>query len=547
MSAISKFFSYIFKLPPAEYDDIAVERNIKTPMSDGVELLADRYYPRNITNLPTILVRSSYGKGNLQGIMYGQLFAERGFQVLIQSCRGTFGSGGKFNPFFNERNDGLDTIAWIKKQPWFNGILFTVGMSYLGYVQWAIAAEATDTIKAMALAVTASQFRGQTYPGDAFSLQDPLTWTFIVNMQEKDPLKVFKLMFSTPKELKKAFFHLPLGELDQLLLGKKVKFWQDWLENSEPDYPWWKPADHSESVKRVNIPVNMVAGWFDIFLPWQIEDYISLRETGNKPYLTIGPWSHTSTGLMGYSLTEALEWFKVHLPQSQGHLRKSPVRVYVMGSNLWKNLDDWPPMGYQSQAWFLHPHGKLSTAPPAECEPDKYIYDPKNPTPNIGGAIMSPEAGSRNNKRLESRPDVLTFTSDILKKDIEIIGPVTAEIFVQSSLEYTDFFVRLCDVHPSGKSFNICDGIKRLRAGRPPKQSDGCIKVNIELWPTAYLFKKGHRIRVMVSSGAFPRFARNTGSGEPLKTAIKLYKAEQKVFHDPQHTSAIFLPVKQDA
>ncbi len=543
MSIISRILGFWFKLPAAETHDIVVDRNIRIPMADGASLLADHYYPRKDSQLPLILVRSVYGRGNLSSLLYGHLFAERGFQVLIQSCRGTFGSGGTFNPFFNEHSDGLDTLAWIKKQPWFNGQLATAGMSYLGYVQWAMAADAIPTLKAMSVTATASQFRGQTYPGDAFSLQDPLSWTCLVNVQERSAFQAFMMMFGGKGKLKKAFQLLPLGKADRFLLGKEVPFWQDWLKHSQPDYAWWKPADFSRTIKRIDVPVNMVTGWYDIFLPWQIADYMELKKAGNPPHLSIGPWAHTDRKMMGYGARETLAWFKVQLKNQKAILRKSPVVVFVMGLNQWKDFPEWPPQAYQAQHWYLQPAKKLSPEKPPVCGPDLYVFDPADPTPSVGGAMMA-EAGPKDNRKLEARPDVLTFTSDTLDQDTEVIGPVSAEMYVRSNLPCADFFVRLCDVYPAGKSMNICDGIRRIRPGQPVADPDGCIKLIIELWPTAYMFKRGHRIRLQLSSGAFPHFARNSGSEEPLTTGITLLKAEQQIYHDPMHPSSIILPVK---
>ena len=164
----------------------------------------------------------------------------------------------------------------------------------------------------------------------------------------------------------------------------------------------------------------------------------------------------------------------------------------------------------------------------------------------MGGVINTPlgwGSGAHDNRTLEARPDVLVFTSSSLSRDMEVIGPVSAELFVSSSLEHTDFFLRLCDVHPDSKSMNVCDGLMRLFLGRSSYSKDGSSKVVIDLWPTAHQFKAGHRIRVQVSSGAFPRFARNLGTGEPLATATKMKVAEQCIFHDPDHPSAVILPV----
>ncbi len=542
MTLLSRLFARMFKMPAAETYDTAIERDIKVPMSDGVVLLADHYYPRKNPNVPTLLVRSCYGRSGMLGVMYGHLFAERGYQALIESCRGTAGSGGKLNPFFDEHSDGIDTIEWIKKQSWFNGKLATMGGSYLGYTQWALAADAAKSLSAMALTVTASQFRGQTYPGDSLSLQDPFSWTLTMGSPGKTGSTNFKVMlFGLPS---KKIRHLPLGDLDNLFIGKKVDFWQDWLKNSEPEYEWWKPADFSESVKRVNVPVNTIAGWYDIFLPWQLDDYVSLKEAGYSPYLTVGPWQHTSMKVNEYGLAETLTWFNVKLKGKHDQLRKLPVHIFVMGLKEWKDFEEWPPRDYNPENWYLQTGKKLATVSPASSDPDTYVYDPADPTPSIGGVVIS-KGGSQNNRKLETRADVLTFTSDLLEKDTEVIGPVSAEIYIKSNREYADFFARVCDVYPSNKSMNVCDGIRRIRPGKPEPEPDGTIKVKIELWPTAYMFKKGHSIRLQVSSGAFPRFARNLGTGQPLATGVDFLKAEQKIYHDPAHQSAIILPAKR--
>jgi putative CocE/NonD family hydrolase len=247
---------------------------------------------------------------------------------------------------------------------------------------------------------------------------------------------------------------------------------------------------------------------------------------------------------MGVSLKEALAWFRAHLLGDRSGLREMPVRIFVMGANEWRDLPAWPPANSRPQRWHLHPGQILAPETPPESEPDRYRYDPADPTPGVGGAAMSANSGPKDQRALEARPDVLVYTSAVLDRDLEVIGPVQAELFVQSSLEHTDFFARLCDVDASVKSINICDALLRLVAGRPPREPDGTRRVCIDLWPTAYRFKRGHRIRVQVSSGAHPRWARNPGSGEPLATAQTLRAADQMVFHDPAHPSAIILPVQ---
>ncbi len=210
-----------------------------------------------------------------------------------------------------------------------------------------------------------------------------------------------------------------------------------------------------------------------------------------------------------------------------------------MGEETWRDFPSWPPPGYAPRRYCLQPGGGLSVLPPGESAPDRYRYDPADPTPAAGGVRMVRDSGRVDNTALEARPDVLTYTTAPLERDVEVIGEVSAEIWVRSTLRHADVFVRLCDVDPRGRSFNVCDGLVRLAGADQPTRAA------VRLWPTAHRFRRGHRIRVQVSSGAFPRYARNPGTGEPHATAAVLRAAEQSVFHDQEHPSAIILPVRQ--
>lgn len=544
MSLVSRVIGWIYKLPPAETHDVVVARDLKAPMPDGVVLLADRYYPRGNGKPPTILVRSPYGRAAVFGMLFGRPFAERGFQVLIQSCRGTFGSGGKFDAFRNERTDGLATLEWLKQQVWFSGEVATVGPSYLGFVQWAIAAEAGPMLKAMSPQITASEFRSLVYPGESFGLDTSLTWIYLLRHQEDSPLAAFvaQARASSALDASSAFRRLPLRETDELATGKPVSFFRDWLEHNEPGDEWWQPVDFSKTVSNVAAPVHLLGGWYDIFLPHTLADYNRLRQAGRQPYLTIGPWAHTSPGLFPSMLRESLAWFRANLLGDRSGLRESPVRVFVMGANQWRDFPEWPP-NYRTQRWHLQKDGGLSPSTPTQSEPDRYRYDPANPTPAVGGTSLSQNSGPKDNRKVEARPDVLVYTSAPLDRDVEIVGPVKAELYAESSLAHTDFFARLCDVDSSGKSINVCDGLLRLDPSRPAPEVEGCLKVEIDLWPTAHRFLKGRRIRLQVSSGAHPRYVRNPGSGEPLATAVTFKIADQAIYHDPARPSAILLPI----
>jgi uncharacterized protein len=544
MTLISRLIGLLFRLPPAETYNIAVEHDLKITMPDGVVLLADHYYPRGSEKLPTILVRSPYGRTEAFAFLFAEPFAERGFQVLIQSCRGTFGSGGTFDAFRNEQVDGLATVEWLQQQPWFSGQFATVGPSYLGFTQWSLAAGAGPNLKAMAVQISASEFRSLTYAGNSFGLDNAFTWMQILHHQEDALSASLKNRMQEPALRREAFGHSPLRDVDTIAVGERVSYYQDWLVHNAPDDPWWKQVDFSDTVAGLTAPVNLLGGWHDIFLPYTLADYTRLQNAGRLPYLTIGPWTHGSRTMLAYMVRDSIIWFQAHLLGDKRLLRQSPVRLYIMGTNEWRDFPVWPPEGYLPQTWHLHTHKKLALTAPAASEPDYYHYDPANPTPAIGGSSLSNNAGAKDNRVLEARADVLTYTSERLERDVEAIGPLNVDIYAKSSLDHADFFARLCDVDAGGKSVNVSDGLFRLAPGRLTPQADGSFKIRIDLWPVGHCFKSGHRLRLQISSGAHPRYVRNPGSGEPLGTATQLLAADQTIFHDPEHPSAITLPVK---
>src|SRR6266700_4660192 len=256
--------------------------------------------------------------------------------------------------------------------------------------------------------------------------------------------------------------------------------------------------------------------------------------------LTVGPWAHTSVGVGHSSYTEALD-FGLALAKGEEPVERAPVRLFVQGEEKWRDFSSWPPPGYEPRRLHLQQRGALSGEPPAIAFADQYRYDPADPTPAVGGVRMAfgLNAGRVDNSALEARPDVLTYTTPVLDADVEVIGDVRAEIFFRSSLSHADVFVRLCDVAEKDLSTNVCDGLVGLT------EADQVTLATVQLWPTAYKFKRGHRIRVQISSGAFPRFNRNPGTGEPRATATRLRAADQEIFHGPEHPSAIVLPVRQ--
>jgi hypothetical protein len=529
------------RLGVAQTHPVSIRRNLKVIMLDGAELLTDLYLG-NAAAAPVILVRSPYGRSAFFAAMNAYPLAAQGFNVVMQSCRGTFGSTGKFDPHHDEQRDGLETIEWIKAQAWCEGSIATFGMSYLGYTQWALAASAGPEVKAMAMQATLADFSRMTYSGDSFALETELGWTQMMTTMRQQGYRLLPLILSRMLGLGKIrreqWRLLPLADMDQKVLGERVGFWQDWLEHSSAGDPWWAPMNFHRSIGEIKRPISMVAGWFDIFLPWQLQDFAALRRNGSESRITIGPWRHTDSDLMRAGVSDGIDWFNRHLLGKDSASNPWTVKLYVVGADEWRFFDEWPPRGSVTEHWYLQPQRKLLERAAADSEPDQYRYDPADPTPSMGGPALDSAPFSVDNTELERRSDVITYTSEPLPQQRDLIGAVAAELYVSSSAASADFFLRLCDVDAQGISKNICDGLQRVRIDAPnvPQQ------VRVDLWPTAYRFARGHRLRVQISSGAFPRWARNLGGTETLGQATEARSATQAIHHSSIYPSAVLLP-----
>jgi putative CocE/NonD family hydrolase len=374
---------------------------------------------------------------------------------------------------------------------------------------------------------------------DGMSLETPFGWGVQIAVQERRGAMFRQRALA--RRTSRALHTLPLNRADTAAIGHRSDYIQDILAYSA-HHPHWTDADHQKRVTEVTTPVSSIGGWYDIFLPGQLRDFQAMQDSGRPSRLTIGPWTHAARTDMvdqtRLALREATEFGLAHARGDQPPER-ARVRLFVMGEETWRDFDSWPPPGYSAQRFLLQPDGLLSDQPPGESEPDRYRYDPTAPTPAVGGVRMTADSGRVDNTGLEARADVLTYTTAALDQDIEAIGEVSAEIWFRSSLPYADVFVRVCDVDPRDRSYNVCDGLVSLSGA----EAISC--ATVRLWPTAYRFKRGHRIRIQVSSGAFPRYARNPGTGEPQATAVTLQAADQAVYHDPRHPSAVILPVRQ--
>jgi putative CocE/NonD family hydrolase len=525
-------------------NEVSVERDVKVTVSDGTVLLTDLYQPAGVDDAPTILERTPYGRTNFASAM-GPEFAARGYRYVLQACRGTDGSGGTHS-YFAEAQDGRDTADWIAGQPWFNGALGTFGASYMGFTQWALASTKPGYLKAMAVALSTSVRSYSWYPGDSLALEVIIPWDLGATQFNKQsaaetdisPEGIERRM----AEMRAGFDHLPLGDVIHKLTGVDLELYRDQLEHRNSGDSFWAPVSFRHLLAEWTVPTLLVDGWHDYPLPGVVEDYAVLKGSPAPVRLRIGAGGHLGGGGEGGMTDAPLDWFDTWLLGRDGPVDPTPVKVHVQGEGGgWCHLDDWPPQSDLTR-WYLHPGGGLATVPPdSPSDPDRYRYDPADPTPSMGGIGML-TGGAIDNRPLEARPDVLVFTSDHLPEPLELVGPVEAELFVESSLDHTDFFVRLCDVHPDGSSLNVCDGLQRFDPASISRAADGTFLAAVTMWPVGHRFGRGHRLRIQVSSGAHPVYARNLGTGEPPATAKLMRAADQVVHHEPGRLSCVTLP-----
>ncbi len=544
MSAASDIFARRMRLTRPRTLDVVCEQDHRIAMDDGAILLADRWVARDLRDQPqpTVLIRSPYGRRQLVGLIYGRLLAERGLQVLIQSVRGTFGSEGIFSPF-DERADGLATLRWLREQRWHRDRIGMFGPSYLGLVQWAVATEAGEDLVALAVQVSASQFHGQTYAGGSLSLETVASWLVLVGEQERRfaPLAMVRGLRKLPALLTET----PLTALDERAIGVEVGWYREGLASPGREDAYWVSRDYAAGVAEVSARVQLIGGWYDIFLPWMLEDFAALREAGHEVQLRIGPWTHTAPGLLAASLRDGLGWLRAHLLGDDRLVRCAPVRVFVTGErsgSRWRELADWPPPEMTERHFWLAEGRVLQEDRPEQEGSDRYRYDPADPTPSLGGPVLLTREPVVDNRALEARPDVLTYTSAPLRSVFEAIGPVKVEVSVRASAPHFDVFARVCDVDPDGASWNVCDALVRVAPGRNEQSDDGTWSVGFELWATAHRFGAGHSIRLQVSSGAHPRYVRNPGTGADPISATALQTVEIELMHGGRYRSALVLP-----
>ncbi len=521
--------------------------DVAVAMPDGAVLFGDHYRPAGDDRpLPVVLIRSPYGRAGLAGILFAAPLARRGFQVFIQSTRGTFGSGGQFRPFTGEREDGLATVAWLRDQPWCDGQVSMTGASYPGHTQWAVAPYADPPLRSVSLNTTAAKMSAAFYQHGAPNIKNALDWTGLIGRQERG----LHAIIPSPRQMarmKRAVRKIPLQAADVDVAGAPVAFWRDFVQHASPGDEFWAGADHDRADLARLPPVSMVTGWWDLVLPLQLRDYAAIRAAGGTARIIVGPGLHGEPGELRAITRQDIAWLEHHLcggPPPPG----PPVRVFLQQAATWLDFQEWPPPAIVT-AYYLRASGRLSRdAEPGDAPPGMFVYDPADPTPSAGGPLLQPPGKQVDNRAVEARPDVLTYTTDPFPARQDLVGPVSARIFVRTGRRHADLFVRVCDVDVNGVSRNIVDGIRRLSPQTVPAPDvqmgdDGILAVEVELYPTAYRVQAGHRIRVQISGGSFPRFARNFGTAEPFGAATTAVRCRFEIHHDSRHPACVLLPV----
>ena len=517
----------------------SVARGVRVPMRDGVELLADHYAPASPAR-GTILVRGPYGRAGAWALLHARVFGDRGYHVVLQSSRGTFGSGDAFEPMVREVDDGADTVAWLRRQPWFTGRFATFGGSYLGFTQWALLVDPPPELAAAIVAVGPHDFWRAVYGTGAFTLMDFLGWSELVARQEEGGIaRGLIRQAGAGRRLAPVLGRLPVADAGEALLDGRAPWYRDWVSRPDPADPFWERMRLGAALERVRVPVLLFTGWQDLFLEQTLEQYARLRERGVDVALTAGPWTHAGlvTRGAGVLLRESMEWLAEHLAGT-ARRRRAPVRIFVTGADEWRDLQAWPPAS-DPLTLHLQPGGALAADPPAaDAPPSAFTYDPADPTPTIGGRLLSASgAGYRDDSALAVREDVLSFTGPVLGEDLDVVGIPVAELAHRSDNPHADVFVRLCEVDAQDRSRNVSEALRRLDAADPGAS------VRLELDAIAHRFRAGNRIRLLVAGGSHPRFARNLGTDEPLGTGSRMAPSRGTIAHGAGGPSRVTLPI----
>ncbi len=522
--------------------EVTMERGVTASMRDGVILRADIYRPKADGQFPVLLQRTPYNKSGAATFAFKA--AATGYVVIIQDVRGRYDSDGDWYTFKHEANDGYDTVEWAAALPYSNGKVGMWGGSYVGATQMLTAIAHPPHLAGICPIVTASNYHENwTYQGGAFEQWFNQSWTSGLAQDTFDHA-VKKNTNALGGAWKLPLASYPLFNFSDpasapISTATLAPYFLDWLAHPTYDQ-YWKQISIEEHFGDINVPVLSIAAWYDIFQGGSLRNYVGIKAYGGSEaarkgqhlYVTIG--GHAGGGRkigevdFGPAAAEfdenqlTLKWYDYLFKGVQNEFGGKPVKIFVMGSNQWREEDDWPLARAQSAKYFLHStknanslrEGSLSTASPRSETPDHYVYDPSNPVPTIGGPLCCDSQhlapGPRDQRPLESRDDVLIYTTPAFTQDTEVTGPVSLELFAKSSAVDTDFTAKLVDVGPDGFAQNLTEGIIRARYRDSQEKANlmnpgQVYKFTIDLWSTSNVFLKGHMLRLEISSTNFPR------------------------------------------
>lgn len=535
------------------------ELDVKVSMRDGIMLSTDVYRSDAPDKFPVLLMRTPYGKDGVRKTAH--FYTERGYAVVIQDTRGRNNSEGIFNAFQDEIHDGYDIQQWIGEQSWCNGKIGTFGGSYVGFTQWMPAPHGSHYLKTMFPTKTFSDFYNEAYQGGAFRILRFSPWSYSMTR----PYNVDEAFVQSI--IDSVYRVIPFMEQDKLL-GWKIPFLRDWLAHPQKDL-YWERSYVGDNYTEIKTSIYNLGGWFDSFQQGTLDNFMRMTapdidpEIRAKQKLIMGPWVHASESRMVGDMdfgenavlhTEELKlrWFDSQLKgRDNGIMQEPPVRIFVMGENVWRYENEWPLARTDYMKFYFHSNGNantlagdgtIDTSVPKNESADTFVYDPINPviTPGRDEPI--------DQRKVEGRKDVLVYSTEILKRNLEVTGPVEVVLYASSSATNTDFTAKLVDVYPDGRAIRLCEGIIRASFRNPEAppsaiQPNKIYKYNISLWSTSNLFKEGHQIRIEISSSNFPRFDRNLNTGIFPAMDTAYVKAEQTIYHNKEYKSCIILPV----
>ena len=571
---------------------IKVEKNVPAKMRDGTTLYADVYRPDADGRVPVMVLRLPYGNHLAADFGDHEFFPARGYVVVIQDGRGRFDSEGTYYPLIDEPQDGYDTVEWAASLPYANGLVGTQGQSYLGATQYLLAPTRPPHLRCAFPVSAAADFHQSWvyHTGGAFSFGWQIPYAIFLARNTIDRLGIKEELWPKirPDLLRGINFGNPLTP--EAYKRLPLMYWADLLKDVAPyireylthpeDGPYWWAVSVERQHRNINIPMYHVSSWYDIFLRDALVHFNGLRSRALTPEarggqrLLLGPWAHLfpyttpttgGTGDIDFGPNAfmdlhdiQLRWFDYWLKGiDNGMMEEPPVRLFVMGTNQWRDEYEWPlartrytPCYFRSRgkANSVHGDGTLSFESPTEEPADHYRYDPADPVPTCGGNTLIIPVGVKDQREVEARQDVLVYSGDPLEKPLEVTGPIKVVLYASSSAPDTDFTAKLVDVRPDGYAQNIADGIVRARYRESSMTPKLLIKgevyeLTIDLWATSHVFLPGHRLRVEVSSSNFPRFDRNLNTGGDQATETHCEVADQTIFHGRQFRSHILLPV----